>query len=259
MTPPAETPLLPSEGLRVKPEGSQPSGSVKYRMVYAKLSDALCRGEVAPGTTLVEVTSGSTGAALAWAGRSLGHPVELHAHRSITPDKRSAIERSGATLVLHDPERPVGEILAEVVARAREGACWHLGQYDRASVVEAYRDLAAELLRQLRGEVPRVFLCPVGTGGLIQGIGARLREAFPGIRVVAVEPLPGVSIDGTRNTDLFHLGPLDPYDKGFPDEVVRVERPAARATLGGVVLGESATAALAVARRWPGAVLIAPD
>jgi cysteine synthase len=261
---PVETPLLRHGGAWIKAEGAQLSGSAKYRMVHAKLAEAFRRGDMAPGTTLMEVTSGSTGVALAWAGRRLGLPVELHAYRSIREEKREAIERLGARLVLHPPERPVAELLDLVARRVREGGAWHLGQYDRASVGRAYAALAAEIVGQVVAEnasTPRAFVCPVGTGGLLQGVGAWLRDAWPGLRVVALEPKEDVAIDGVRDTRRFHLGAADPYDLAFPDETARVAAPAARVRIGELLLGESASAAveLARSRNESDVLLIAPD
>jgi cysteine synthase len=144
------------------------------------------------------------------------------------------------------------------------GRCWHLNQYERSSIVAAYHDLGEELIQQVRernAPSPRIFLCPVGTGGLIQGVGGALRSAFPGIRVVALEPRPGSTIDGIRNTELMHQGPDDPYDRSFPDEVLRVSAPETIVAVGGLPLGESSTAAFlaATTRGWESTLILAPD
>lgn len=262
LPPPLETPLLKCGNIWVKPEHGQRSGSVKYRMVYAKVRKAIQEGAITSRTKLVEVTSGSTGVALALAGRVLGLKVELHAYSSISSEKRTRILEYGADLVLHPNTVRVGELIDRVRALVREGPAWHLGQYERASTTAAYEDLGRELVGQLRAQnaAPRAFACPVGTGGLIQGLGALLRTSFPGLQVVAVEPEAGVIIDGTRNTELYRLE-NDPYDAQFPDEVVRVGRPKKRWGMEGVALGESASAAFEVAcsRAWGSTVIVAPD
>jgi cysteine synthase A len=261
---PLETPLLKIGPVWMKPELWQWTESVKYRMVYAKVQKALQKGVIGADTTLVEVTSGSTGAALAYVGRLLGVPVELHAYTSITPKKRAQIQDFGANLVLHPVETPITRLLEAVNAKVKAGGYWHLGQYDRQSTLAAYEDLGKELVAQLhQAEAipPQVFLCPVGTGGLIQGLGFILKKAFPGIRVVAVEPSPGAAIDGARNTENFHLGANDPYDRSFPDETIRVARPERPSVIGEIRLGESASAAyeLALAREWGTTIIVAPD
>ncbi|HZE97399.1 MAG TPA: pyridoxal-phosphate dependent enzyme [Planctomycetota bacterium] len=261
---PVRTPILNTGVCGVKLEVKQWSGSAKYRMVYAKLQSAIAEGRVAAGTTLAEVTSGSTGVALAYAGRHLGLSVELHALASISAAKRERIRAYGARLVLHPEGTPVSSLLDSVRDRAARGLCWHLDQYDRRSLITAYEDLGHELVGQLReagGVGPEAVACPVGTGGLIQGVGTSLRKAFPGIRVLAVEPGRGVAIDGIRNTDEFHLGDGDPYDRSFPDEVLHVRRPDCPSFVQGVPLGESASAVLEALQSRPELkiLVIAPD
>jgi len=260
---PLETPLVRMGRVWVKPELWQWTGSVKYRMVHAKIEAALREGVLVPGMTLIEATSGSTGAALAHAGEVLGFPVELHAYPSIAPGKKVRIEERGASLLLHPAETPFLRILDLVRHKASIGAYWHLDQYDRRSTLAAYGGLCQELIGQLRaqGLQPEVLACPVGTGGMIQALGCALREQHPGIRVVAIEPEAGSAIEGTRNTETFHLGARDPYDRSFPDEVIRVVPPKARVALGSLVLGESASAACAAAadRPWGSTVIVAAD
>ena len=261
---PFRTPLLHRRDLWVKAETCQRARSAKYRMVVAKVQRALQAGEIAPGSTLVEVTSGSTGIALAHVGEMLGMPVELHAYRTIASSKRKAIEHRGASLVLHEPDIPVSRLLEEVKKKVADGGYWHLDQYARGSVVLSYEPLGKEIVAQLAeagAPAPKSFLCPVGSGGLIQGVGTVLRKEYPEIQVIAVEPEKGHSIDGARNTELHHLGEDDPYDPRFPDEVVRVARPKSRITVGAILLGESASAAcaVAVARKGGPTLVLAPD
>ena len=259
---PIETPLLKCGSIWVKPEQRQRTGSVKYRMVHAKVTKALREGAITPRTRLVEVTSGSTGVALAFAGKTLGLKVELHAYETMSGEKRSRILENGAELVLHPLTTPVSELLAQVHRQVRDGGFWHLGQFERESTAAAYADLAKELVDQLRAlkARPAAFVCPVGTGGLIQGLERPLRGAFPGLHVVAVEPEAGQAIEGTRNTELCRLD-NDPYDPRTPDETVRVLRPSRRWSMEDVAMGESASAAfeLACSRAWTTTVIVAPD
>jgi cysteine synthase len=264
LPPPFRTPLVRSGDLAIKVEGEQRTRSAKYRLVYSILQNAIRCGAIRGGTTLTEVTSGSTGVALAWLGRRLGLPVEIHAYGSISAAKREAIEALGADLVLHPPGLPMSELLEMVRRKVAGGGFWHLDQYSRLSGREAYRPLGREILEQISeagNAPPKILVCPVGTGGLIQGVGACLRAALPSVRVIALEPEDSAEIDGVRNTRLFHLGELDPYDRTFPDETVRVPRPAERVSLGSTILGESASAAVQLARSlgWRDVVVVAPD
>lgn len=261
---PLRTPLVRDGACWIKAEGCQRARSAKYRLVHSRVGGAIRSGEISHATTLVEVTSGSTGVALALVGRLLGRTVELHAYRTIAPSKRRAIEEEEGRLVLHDPDVSVAQLLAGVRRKVAEGGYWHLDQYTRESTAQAYEPLGLEILSQLGhagAPSPRAFICPVGSGGLIQGVGTVLRREIPGIRVIAVEPDRGQAIDGIRNTELFHMGESDPYDRSFPDEVVRVPCPESRVTVRSILLGESASAACAVAAardRGPTLVL-APD
>jgi len=268
LPPPRRTPLVRHGALWIKVESLQRTRSVKYRMVFARVREALESGALGERTTLAEVSSGSTGVALAYVGKRLGFPVEIHAPSSIRREKLEAMIACGANLVLHDPRRPVPELVDEVRAKASRGRCWHLDQYSRGSASTCYNPLAEELYDQLtaRGSArqnpfPQTLVCPVGTGGLIQGVGSWLRGRIPEIRIVAVEPAEGETIDGTRNTALQHLGEKDPYDPNFPDEVVRAARPAENVRLRGVTLGESASAAALAAERRGGesCLVLGPD
>lgn len=264
LPPPLRTPLVRSGDLAIKVEGAQRTRSAKYRLVYSILQNAIRCGAIRGGMTLVEVTSGSTGVALAWLGRRLGLPVEIHSYRSISAVKRETIEGLGADLVLHPTALPMAELLESVRRKVADGGFWHLDQYSRLSGREAYRPLGREILEQLSeggNAPPKILVCPVGTGGLIQGVGACLRAALPSIRVIALEPEETSEIEGVRNTQLFYLGELDPYDRTFPDETVRVPRPAQRVSAGDANLGESASAAvhLARSRGWRDVVVVAPD
>lgn len=261
---PIETPLVRDGDFWVKLEWAQHTGSVKYRMVHSRLLAAIRSGAIGRDTVLTEVTSGSTGVALAIAGMILGLPVELHAYEGASQKKLALIREMGARLVLHPTDTPFMDLLADVVEKARRGSHWHLGQCGKTAGVEAYEALAEEVLEQLRRAAARpieVFVCPVGTGGLLQGVGTRLWQAFPGMSVVAVQPKPGASIEGMRNTRLVSLGVEDPFDPAFPDMIVEVAPPCDGACVMGHSIGASASAARELVKdsAWRDGLLIAAD
>ncbi len=261
--PPVRTPLLREGGLWLKAEGGQVGHTAKYRMVHRKVSDALEAGAIG-SRILTEVTSGSTGVALAYLGQRLGLPTELHVYATTPAAKLEKMRTYGAGLVIHPPTVPIGELFAAVGRGVAAGTRWHLNQYDRESTTRAYAAFAKEIAAQIResgSPAPAVFACPLGTGGLIQGVGGKLREEFPGIALVAVEPAPDARIDGMRNTDVFHGGENDPYRKGYADRRAVVPASAERLTFAGVELGESASAVLAWVRAegLTDVLMIAPD
>ncbi len=264
LPPPVRTPMLREGSVWVKPEGIQLGGSVKYRMVHAKLVQAIEAGRLGSETTLVEITAGSTGVALAYLGQKLGLKVELHAYDNAPPDKCSRIRECGANLILHPFGYSMKELIDVVARKVAEEGYWHLQQYDRKSTIAAYRTFGYEVINQIKENgvrAPKVFACPIGTGGLIQGLGTCLREAFPGIKIVSVEPNPDATIDGMRNTDKLYMGEGDPYDKNFPDERLLVPAPRDNAYVGSYRLGQSATAVydMVHAKEWSDVLMIAPD
>jgi cysteine synthase len=124
--------------------------------------------------------------------------------------------------------------------------------------------LGQEIVQQLAiltGVPPKMFACPVGTGGLIQGVGTYLRQAWPSLTIVAVEPAPHVAIPGMRNTQVLHMRQEDPYDTGFPDVRMTVLPPQNPTQVAGFTLGESTTAVYEMIRQeaWQDVLLIAPD
>ncbi len=261
---PEETPLLAMGRAWVKPEGSQPSGSVKYRLVHALLARALEAGEVPAGVPLVEVSSGATGVALATCARAVGRLAEVHVLDGISAARLARLHELGAHTVVYPAATPVWALVELLRARAAAGKAWHLDQYCRARLVRAYADLAREVVGQLRDAeaIPTRFVCAVGTGGLIQAVGGALRQSFPRMEIVALEPDVGCSIEGLRNTDLCHSGADDPYDRSFPDQRVLVGPPRRRwTTPGGPAFGESASACLELVQRqgWRGCLVVAPD
>lgn len=258
------TPLVQHGSVWLKPESMQRSGSVKYRLVYARIIEAIAAGAMNPQTTtLTELTAGSTGAALAYAGACLGIGVVLHVYGGGSPEMYARLRQGGADLLTHPQATPISTLLHRLHAQASTGV-WHLNQYDRGKTIRAYRRFGEEIVQQFKttGIRPRRLVCAVGTGGLLQGLGSYLRQVWPDLSVVAVEPEPGISIPGMRNTDVSHLGPQDPYDTGFPDERLIVPSPSQRVDIGGHTLGLSATAVYqAIQRRqdWQNSLMIAAD
>lgn len=260
---PVETPLLHFGGHWIKAEGKQRYGCVKYRMVYQKLRHALSLGQINDETTLTEVSAGSTGLVLAAIGQELGLKVEVHCYDDSSKVKLAEMKKLGAQLKLHPKSRAIQSILEEVEDNVEYGNYWHLDQYDRESTRKSYEALAEEFVTQLQevGARPSMFLCPVGTGGVIQGVGAAVRRVYPYLPIIAVEPSLTNHIDGLRNTQFFHMGMNDPYDIHFPDARVEINFQPCPVTINGHVLGQSASATIEFAERcgWERICCIAAD
>ena len=245
----------------MKTEREQLSGSAKYRMVYHKLSEAIGAGRLTRDMVVCEASAGSTGVALAYAANALGLRCEVHIYEGTASVKVARMNELGAHIVEHGKLVSPGDVIAMLQTKASAGSHWYLGQYQR-QVQDCYRSLALELFDQCREafSMPRpVFVCPVGTGGLIQGVGRVLREVAPNVEIVALEPEPGARIDGIRNTKIMNMGAADPYDPEFVDSTLYASTPGSPSLSSGV--GESSEAALTAIgeNAWTTVVLLAPD
>jgi cysteine synthase len=158
----------------------------------------------------------------------------------------------------------MAQLLDQVATRVTHQGYWHLNQYHRSSTLAAYQALGHEIVQQLArhgAPAPQFFACPVGTGGLIQGVGTYVRQIFPALKVVAVEPEPQVTIPGMRNTHMLHLGQDDPYDLAFPDLRLTTLPAGNLVRVAGITLGGSATAVYHALQKtaWEDVLLIAAD
>ncbi|MBF0198810.1 MAG: pyridoxal-phosphate dependent enzyme [Planctomycetes bacterium] len=222
---PIETPLtqIPDFGW-IKCENSQHTQSVKYRLVYSRIIQGMTDAKIHKGSCLIEASAGSTGVALAWAGKKLGHPVEIHSYDMPNP-KYDTIRELGAKLVLWPQSTPFEDIMLQIKCKSKLPTYWHLNQYNRKMLTNAYRDYGREIYCQMCHckERPDVFFAPVGTGGIIHGIGEYLKLYYPDMQIIAFEPEEGSSIHGMRNADIIQLGEYDPYDRSFPNDRIFIK------------------------------------
>ncbi|GAA3358164.1 PLP-dependent cysteine synthase family protein [Saccharopolyspora gregorii] len=191
------TPLLrvaapiafPHPGFWAKLESTAPGG-MKARAAHAMLTGARARGELRPGGTVVESTSGTLGIGLAYVGTALGHPVVVVADAELDGQTRALLTAHGVRVELVRDPHPVGGWQRARLDRVREllaelpGAYWP-DQYNNPDNVTGYRALGHELLDQLPDA--QVVVCSVGTGGHSAGIARALRERAPGVRLVGVD------------------------------------------------------------------------
>lgn len=212
-----------------KLEFYNPASSVKDRLGIAIVDAAEASGELQPGGTIVEATSGNTGIALAMVGAARGYKVVLAMPSSMSIERRQLLKAYGAELVLTDPALGMKGALAkadELVAD-RPGAVL-ARQFENQANVEIHRKTTAEeILRDTDGKVD-YFVAGIGTGGTITGVGQVLKERVPDAKVVAVEPADSPLL--TKGTPGPHkiqgIGPnfVPPIlDRGVIDEVVDVE------------------------------------
>lgn len=194
------TRLQPRPGVRIfiKLEGQNPSGSIKDRVALALVEDAEQKGLIRPGDTLVEASSGNTGIALAMVARRKGYELNIVVPKAVAPSITDALRVYGVSTVFCDRCEDMEDAMG-LAERLSQKHGWHLvGQFHSPANPEChYRTTGAEIVEQI--DRCDVFIAGIGTGGTIMGVGRRLREAFPGVRIVGVEPRPGEKLQGLRN------------------------------------------------------------
>ncbi len=172
-----------------KAEFLNPAGSVKDRVAKHIIEQAEARGELKPGCTIVEATSGNTGIAVAFVGRLKGYRVVICMPSDMSEERKKIIRALGAELV----ETPAEESIAGAVARAediyRETDCAFLvGQFVNPLNPEIhYLTTAQEIWGQMEGKID-AFCAGIGSGGTLTGVGRLLKERLPNVRIAAVEP-----------------------------------------------------------------------
>jgi cysteine synthase A len=262
-----------------KLEYFNPGSSVKDRLGIAIVNAAEESGELKPGGTIVESTSGNTGIALALIGAARGYKVILTMPASMSKERRVLLKAFGAELVLTDPAGGMKAALAEAERIVAETPGAVLAkQFANAANPEIHRRTTAEeIWNDTDGEVD-IFVAGVGTGGTITGVGQALKARKPDVQVVAVEPTasPLLSTGTPGPAKIQGIGPnfVPPIlDTEIYDEVVGVEFEDAIATsralaagegiLAGISAGAAVWAATEIAKRPENAgkkvVVIVPD
>ena len=210
--------LSPAESVRIvaKLEGQNPAGSVKDRIAKSMLDAAEAEGRLQPGSTIIEPSSGNTGIALAMISRVRGYRLKIVMPENVSIERRQLLEIFGAEIIV----TPGGEGSNGAVRRAQviaaENPEWvFLYQYANDANPRAhYEGTGPEILRDL----PEVthFVAGLGTAGTLMGCGRYLKEHKPEVKVIAVEPPIGETVEGLRNLDEGYVPPV--FDNwGGPD------------------------------------------
>ncbi len=272
------TPLLKLQGesIYAKAEFLNPGGSIKDRVALAMLEGAERDGKLQPGSIIVEPTSGNTGIGLALVGRLKGYRVIIVMPEGMSQERKKLIRALGAELVL----TPDSESIPGAVRRAKELVAedprmFLPMQFENPDNPRVhYEETAHELWRQMSGDIG-CFVCGVGSGGTIQGVGKFLREHKPDVHIIAVEPKNVSALLG-HEPGLHQIqGIGDGFvpavlDVSLVDEVIEVTDEDAIATtrelgrdrglLVGISSGANVWAARRASERYPGNVAtILPD
>lgn len=202
--------LNPNPGVRLyaKLEGANPTGSVKDRIARQMILEAEREGKLAPGSVILEPTSGNTGIGLAMIARVRGYRFVAVMPDNVTPERRQMLTLYGAEIV--SSPGALGSNGAVRLARqmAEEDPRYVLlYQYGNPANPRAhYETTAPEILADLPDV--DVFVAGLGTGGTLTGCGRRLKEHNPAIRVVAAEPLQGEGVQGLRSLEDGFIPPV---------------------------------------------------
>ena len=180
-----------------KCEFLNPGGSIKDRAALAIIEDAEAKGQLRPGGVIVEGTAGNTGIGLAVVGNAKGYRTVIVIPETQSQEKKDMIRSCGAELIevpavpYRDPGNYVkysGRLAAELAEKEPCGAIW-ANQFDNVANRDGhYRHLGVEIWRQTEGKVD-AFTCAVGTGGTLAGVGMRLKESNPKVRIQLADPM----------------------------------------------------------------------
>jgi cysteine synthase B len=258
-TPLVELPRLapkPSVRLYAKLEGQNPTGSIKDRVAKAMIEAAEASGELEPGRSLLEPTSGNTGISLALVAKLKGYPLTCVMPENATEERKRLLALYGAELVFSPgSEGSNGAVRLALELAERDSSVFMPFQYGNEANPRAhYEGTGAEIAEAL--DQVDVLVAGLGTGGTLMGTGDRLRESFPGLVVAAVEPLPGDPVMGLRSLEDGYVPPILDLAKIDRKLLVSNEESVAglRALLDaeGIFAGVSSGAVVHVARRLAG-------
>jgi cysteine synthase A len=172
-----------------KCEHLNPGGSVKDRICLSMLEQAAESGQLAPGQSVVEPTSGNTGIGLSIVCGVKRHPLILTMPASMSLERRQLLEAYGAEIELTDPERVMEGALEAAQRTVEQRGAFMPQQFDNAANPRVHAEHTARELLEAFGDTPiDAFVAAVGTGGTISGVGRVLKEQTPAPRIVAVEP-----------------------------------------------------------------------
>ena len=254
-----DTPII------AKVEYFNPGGSVKDRIALAMIEDAEEKGILKPGATIIEPTSGNTGVGLALVAAVKGYKLILTMPETMSIERRNLVKAYGAEVKLTPGKDGMGGAIkaANGLKESIPGAVILQQFENKANPKRHYETTGVEIWQQTKGKVD-IFVAGVGTGGTVSGIGKRLKENNPNVKIVAVEPLTSPVLNGGASGPHKIQGigagfvpktyDADVVDEVFDvdnDDAIRTGRELARqeGLLVGISSGAAAFAAAQIAKR----------
>ncbi len=237
----------------LKLEGNNPAGSVKDRPAMNMIAMAESAGDIHPGDTLIEPTSGNTGIALAMAAAIKGYHMILVMPEHMSEERRAIMKSYGAEIVL----TPAAGSMEAAIDKARElvagGKGTMLDQFSNlANPLAHYQGTGPEIWRDTGGEITH-FVSAMGTTGTIMGVSRYLKEQNDAIQIVGVQPSAGASIPGIRRWPEAYLPKI--YEPARVDRIIDMDQQTAEETtrklaaVEGIFVGISSGGAVAAALR----------
>ncbi len=247
-----------------KLEGNNPAGSVKDRPALSMIVHAQRRGEIKPGDTLIEATSGNTGIALAMAAAIRGYRMVLIMPEHMSVERRAVMKAFGAEILLVSREGGMEEARDMARDMAAQGRGIVLDQFANPDNPRAhYEGTAPEIWRDTGGTVTH-FVSAMGTTGTIMGTSRFFKEQNPAVQIVGVQPAEGASIPGIRRWPEEYLPRI--YEPARVDRVIDVGQQEAEAAtralaaregvFAGISSGGAVAAALRLSKELEGAVIV---
>ena len=247
-----------------KLEGNNPAGSVKDRPAYNMIMQAEKRGDIKPGDTLIEATSGNTGIALAMVAAMRGYKMKLIMPNNMSQERRDAMQAYGAELIEVTQVQGMEGARDLALQMQAEGKGLVLNQFGNPDNVEAhYLTTGPEIWQQTQGKITH-FVSSMGTTGTIMGVSKYLKEQNPNIQIVGLQPEEGASIAGIRRWPKEYLPTI--FDASRVDRTIDIPQIEAEKTMrqlarqegisAGVSSGGAVWAALKIAQEQPDAVIV---
>ncbi|MDD3032682.1 MAG: cysteine synthase family protein [Candidatus Pacebacteria bacterium] len=217
------TPLINIEdNIFAKMEGFNLTGSIKDRTALAMIEAAEKEGRLKKGDEIAEATSGNTGIGLAMISAIKGYHLSVIVPETTAEEKLKMILTYGGSIVKTPNERFREPIIKELKEREKNGEIVFLNQYENENNAKVHYDKTAEeILCQMKGKEINYFVAGIGTGGTITGVSKKLKEHFPNMKTIGVQPMKGTIIEGLKSLKDGYIPPV--LDLNTIDEIIDLD------------------------------------
>lgn len=241
-----------------KLEGNNPAGSVKDRPALKMITEAEARGQIKPGDTLIEATSGNTGIALAMAAAIRGYKMILIMPDNLSLERRASMKAYGAELILTEADKGGMEYARDLAEQMqKDGRGLILNQFANPDNPSAhFTSTGPEIWQQTQGQITH-FVSAMGTTGTMMGTGKYLKAQNPEIQLIGAQPAPGASIPGIRKWSPEYqpsiyqpelIDAFEPIEQAEAEQMAR-ELAAREGIFGGISSAGALVAAIRTAKR----------